>query len=1278
MTDPRSFFPRKHQCGCKPADLIAFSARSETNKEGFCKGLGSTVSEVRYAPGKKRLPSNKTRSCFDPSSLIRDPDLPQVLHRESKQWLFGEWCGHQGKFPSNCVSKLEEAPKLSGSLSLMIAIETFRAEQPGDLSFQKGDLLVYEDKVDENWVRGHHLGGSSKGILPWNHVWKLPPLQRSLTSNVNEVIKQGVKALVTKTVTGQLADELSLKEGDLFIIHEVVLYDFLGEYPGELSCKAGDIVSVIQHVDQQWTECDFNGSTGLVPRAFLNIVVDCDQEEKEVNEARVTQDFSPLYDGNLDLKKGDNISILRQLGGDWCEVRDPRGRVGTFPLSHLEVPNIKILRNGTKGLTPHKGQSPMVPKRQFEKDDFKPRSQSGSSLEEVIDKNLSGLEISLNAVKTHLGSNRNSLNTAIDWKEEAISVNCDKYSRNGFSTYTETAAKVEKPGRPPPPAFTMSQPAIVQVSVEDPVNGKPEVLEELMVIAPDSDLETEEEDEVQEQIVYRGSSKSGIVRALSPSRPAPPIPLPLDERDGESVGGTPEMSSVQVCNGGPKSLQINDAQFLKEMESQRQNVISELVITEREYVRDLKETIEVFHVYDPDYLASLGIDCPAVFSSIFEVVKCSENFLDRIQLAMKGIPEDEQVIGSCFLEFLPEMHDAYVPYCINHDNVPPLIEEYERMPKVGDVIKGGVEKLRQKGITCFDMESMLIKPVQRILKYPLLLNQIAKYTPDGHKDKQPVLEALAAMTSLASTINEMKRRKEIVVKYKTMRAESLTSRISRFNMHSIEKKTNRISRRLTSYFFPGARDIQFDTEEQRFLDVERTSQGFLANVESFISQLNLSLSLQLVVAEDIADYYAERNKLTEVDRFRGVQHLILSQFSSDFDRIVTNQVIGPLVQLCESFAGPVHLISKRRDKLYDYESLAQKVDKNKDPEKSRQACAISFRVVLKEDAKKGKQEYEALNSQLIEELPILCNYAEDILRHCVKAFLHARKNLAGRIFKELLELTELPLLRTGLSDYLESFVVKHNLVCSQMARYSCIPDSFAGSGEKKRKSSPRPSRSSSKKQLAQESPPQPQSILRNFTKENVYKATEDYFPADAMDLKMKKGQLVGVIKKQDPMGGTSRWFVNDGATKGFVPSKFLQAYEDDNPRRPRSMTESQDSSPPPSYMEVMASSQAATSPYLQRHSMEPQPNSQKEHSTSCDEVLLEPSTPNENSQIFEALYPYVKSGDVDMSMQPGDRFLLIPVARATGADSWWYMKNLETQALGYVPASYLRPIAPAD
>lgn len=41
------------------------------------------------------------------------------------------------------------------------------------------------------------------------------------------------------------------------------------------------------------------------------------------------------------------------------------------------------------------------------------------------------------------------------------------------------------------------------------------------------------------------------------------------------------------------------------------------------------------------------------------------------------------------------------------------------------VFDKGVETLRRQ-VICFDMDSILIKPVQRILKYPLLLNELIK------------------------------------------------------------------------------------------------------------------------------------------------------------------------------------------------------------------------------------------------------------------------------------------------------------------------------------------------------------------------------------------------------------------------------------------------------------------------------------------------------------------------------------------------------------------------
>ena len=54
-----------------------------------------------------------------------------------------------------------------------------------------------------------------------------------------------------------------------------------------------------------------------------------------------------------------------------------------------------------------------------------------------------------------------------------------------------------------------------------------------------------------------------------------------------------------------------------------------------------------------------------------------------------------------------------------------LLEKYEQVPEVQKMLQKGVETL-QSQVVCFNMGSILIKPVQRILKYPLMLNELIK------------------------------------------------------------------------------------------------------------------------------------------------------------------------------------------------------------------------------------------------------------------------------------------------------------------------------------------------------------------------------------------------------------------------------------------------------------------------------------------------------------------------------------------------------------------------
>jgi hypothetical protein len=62
----------------------------------------------------------------------------------------------------------------------------------------------------------------------------------------------------------------------------------------------------------------------------------------------------------------------------------------------------------------------------------------------------------------------------------------------------------------------------------------------------------------------------------------------------------------------------------------------------------------------------------------------------------------------------------------------------------------------------WDLNSFLIKPVQRVLKYPLLLKELKNTTEPDHPDYAMLTDAIRRMKLVATAINEGKRRKELV------------------------------------------------------------------------------------------------------------------------------------------------------------------------------------------------------------------------------------------------------------------------------------------------------------------------------------------------------------------------------------------------------------------------------------------------------------------------------------------------------------------------------------
>ena len=97
-------------------------------------------------------------------------------------------------------------------------------------------------------------------------------------------------------------------------------------------------------------------------------------------------------------------------------------------------------------------------------------------------------------------------------------------------------------------------------------------------------------------------------------------------------------------------------------------------------------------------------------------------------------------------------------------------------------------------------------------------------------------------------------------------------------------------------------------------------------------------------------------------------------------------MIHPLQQLLTLFQGPTTLIAKRKDKLLDYDHTQHGLEKtkDKDPDRLKQ---------LTEQCTVAKRNYEALNTQLLEELPTFRVKVSKMVSRNVAVFLRAQNQL---------------------------------------------------------------------------------------------------------------------------------------------------------------------------------------------------------------------------------------------------------------------------------------------
>ncbi|KAM6461560.1 kalirin isoform 3-T3 [Liasis olivaceus] len=170
-------------------------------------------------------------------------------------------------------------------------------------------------------------------------------------------------------------------------------------------------------------------------------------------------------------------------------------------------------------------------------------------------------------------------------------------------------------------------------------------------------------------------------------------------------------------------------------------IMAELLQTEKAYVRDLHECLETYlwemtsgvEEIPPGILNKEHI----IFGNIQEIYDFHNNIFLKELEKYEQLPED---VGHCFVTWADKFQ-MYVTYCKNKPDSSQLILEH-----AGTFF----EEIQQRHGLANSISSYLIKPVQRITKYQLLLKELLTCCEEGKGELKDGLEVMLSVPKKAN------------------------------------------------------------------------------------------------------------------------------------------------------------------------------------------------------------------------------------------------------------------------------------------------------------------------------------------------------------------------------------------------------------------------------------------------------------------------------------------------------------------------------------------------
>uniref|UniRef100_A0A3B4EIV0 Intersectin-1 n=1 Tax=Pygocentrus nattereri TaxID=42514 RepID=A0A3B4EIV0_PYGNA len=646
----------------------------------------------------------------------------------------------------------------------------FEARSHDEITIQPGDIVMVDESQtgEPGW-----LGGEIKGKTGWfpaNYAEKIPesevPLNLRASATSSSASKLGTRITPTSSTTptplqpvttetsAPTQPSLSVPSGgqgrqrSAFTpatlsgsspspvlgqgekvegLQAQALYPWRAKKDNHLNFNKNDVITVLEQQDMWWFG-EVQGQRGWFPKSYVKLISGPVRKSMSIESGssdsppsmkrpspspnkpmELGEEYIAMYtyesseQGDLTFQQGDVITVLKKEGDWWTGT--VAGKTGVFPSNYVKPKDSEGL--GPAGKTGSLGKKPEIAQV------IAPYTATGA--EQLT---LAPGQLILIRKKNPGG-----------WWEGELQARGKKRQIGWFpANYVKLLSPSTSKTTPTEPTPT---PVLCQVI------GM-------------YDYVAQNDDELP-------FGKGQIINVLSREDP--------DWWKGElngSVGLFPSNYVKLTTDTDPSQQWCADLHLLDmltPMERKRQGYIHELIVTEENYVNDLQLVTETFQkpLLESELLTEKEV--AMIFVNWKELIMCNIKLLKalRVRKKMSGERMPVKMIGDILTAQLPHMQ-PYIRFCSCQLNGATLIQQKtDEVPDFKDFVKRLAMDPRCKGMP---LSSFLLKPMQRVTRYPLIIKNILENTPESHPDHSHLRQALEKAEELCSQVNEGVREKE--------------------------------------------------------------------------------------------------------------------------------------------------------------------------------------------------------------------------------------------------------------------------------------------------------------------------------------------------------------------------------------------------------------------------------------------------------------------------------------------------------------------------------------